>query len=155
MLDKQSQADDGVRQSELEVSGGENSRLVALAGTKKRNRMTLFNSSDGVSLQLRVKGHEQRQQKVDQYCGKCWTNREGWRGRRTTFKCSLCYVHLCVRTYSGLRKSFWDIWHSSQVLEARRQGYRLQYPLLSRFERTWASSRNQSTKTDAVPARRP
>jgi hypothetical protein len=66
LLDKQSEADSGVRQSELEVSGGEKSRMVEVAGTKKRNRMVWFNSVDGASLRLRVRGHEQRQQKFDQ-----------------------------------------------------------------------------------------
>jgi hypothetical protein len=86
LLDKQSDADVGVRQSELELSGSEKTRLVELAGMKKRNRIVWFNSADGVSLRLRVRGHEQRLQKVDQYCGLCRTNKEVWRGRRTTFK---------------------------------------------------------------------
>ena len=45
--------------------------------------------------------------------------------------------------------------HLSYLEPGKRRGYHLQYTLLSRFEGTWASSRNQSTKTDAVPARRP
>lgn len=95
-------------------------RLRILAVNQKRNRMLFFNNPDGLTLRLCARRHEQRQQKKERYCSLCGVNTEGHRGRRSTFKCSLCAVHLCVRTYTGLQKSCWDAWHSLHRLSPRR-----------------------------------
>ena len=79
--------------------------------------------------------HTQKQVRDHLYCSLCGINRKtqvsgvnnavtspttpSFRGHRSSFKCNLCHVHLCVRTYPGLRKSCWELWHSKVSLEAR------------------------------------
>lgn len=94
-------------------------RLCDLAKHRKRNRLTFFNNEDGTKLRLGVNGHDLKQAKVS-WCALCGLNKESYRGRRSTYTCSRCHVHLCVRTYAGLRKSCWGVWHTAKVLKARR-----------------------------------
>lgn len=102
------------------VGDAEASRLSRMAAKRLRKRFAFFNSEDGRTLRLCVPRHEQQQQGKDLYCALCGGHKEGWRGRKTTFKCSLCNVHLCVRTFAGLRKSCWDIWHTKREVQLRR-----------------------------------
>lgn len=99
--------------------------LVTLAAGRKRRRLEFFNSDRGVTLRLNVPGHTPRQGKY-QYCALCGQHRDlkgsngkVWRGHRTTYSCQLCSVNLCVRVYSGLRKSCWSVWHSTKELSLR------------------------------------
>ncbi len=87
----------GLNQETDAVGFEERQRLTCLAISRKRQRIVFLNSDDGVRLRLLVRGHEQRQQKRDQYCVSCGGNNDGWRGRRSTFKCSICGTHFCVR----------------------------------------------------------
>lgn len=107
------------RLDESVVSRTEMVHLKALAANRKRKRLVFFNSENGVKLRLAVRGHEQRQQVKVKYCVLCGNNTGAWRGHRSSFKCSHCDVHLCVRTYPGLRKSCWDVFHSCKTLHAR------------------------------------
>ena len=114
-----------------EVTAEESVHLRALAVTRKKKRLVFFNGTDGARLRLQVRGHEQKQQREAKYCCLCGNNTGAWRGHRTTFKCSYCDVHLRVRTYRGLRKSCWDVWHSAKDLQPRKTGR----PLKSRLEK--------------------
>ena len=104
-----------------EVSPAEVIRLRALALGRKKKRLWFFNGPDGSKLRVSVRGHEVRQQREHRYCALCGGNGSdtGWRGHRSTFKCSHCDVHLCIRTYPGLRKSCWDVWHTARKLTPR------------------------------------
>ena len=115
----------------MEVTADEIVHLRALAVSRKKKRIPFFNGSEGARLRLQVRGHEQKQQAQAKYCSLCGNNTDGWRGHRTTFKCSHCDVHLCVRTYPGLRKSCWDVWHSTKELKPRKT----QRPFAARLER--------------------
>jgi hypothetical protein len=113
-----------VAQPQTRLSSDETLRLNALAVQRKRKRIEFFNGSDGTALRLDVENHEQKQQKEQKYCALCGnhpTPEMGeYRGRRSSFKCSRCDVHLCIRIYPGLRKSFWSVWHSSKDLQPRK-----------------------------------
>jgi hypothetical protein len=110
-------------------------RLSAQASLRKRRRLDFFNDDDGKRLRLAKVPHLQNQTATPQYCALCGCNNthpgsqsadesrdnaRQYRGRRSTFKCSLCHVHLCVRTYPGLRKSCWDLFHSARMLTTRQ-----------------------------------
>lgn len=69
-------------------------------------------------MRLAVRGHTPKQGIVH-YCTLCGQHRGKNRGHRTTYSCLLCGVPLCMRTYPGLRKSCWAIWHSAKVLQPR------------------------------------
>jgi hypothetical protein len=99
----------------------EQSRLRAAATFRKRYRIPFFNSEDGVKLRLLVTGHDTRHVDSERHCALCGNNSatNGWRGHRTSFKCSICDVHLCVRLHQGYRKNCWTIWHSQRRLELR------------------------------------
>lgn len=77
-----------------------------------------------MNLRLNVYSHVPKQRDYH-YCVLCGQHKKrndisnSWRGHRTTFSCNLCHVPLCVRKYSGLRKSCWEIWHSVQELRVR------------------------------------
>ena len=106
-----------------EVSPDEVVRLRTLALRRKKKRLWFFNGMDGIRLRTHVRGHEMRQQREHRYCALCGltgaSSNTGWRGHRSTFKCSHCDVHLCVRTYPGFRKSCWDVWHTAKKLTPR------------------------------------
>lgn len=111
--------DTGTSETE-ELSSVEDIRLRAVALKRKRSRIQFFNSSDGKSLRLKAGNHEEKHQGKALYCCLCDNNHNSsnvlFRGHRSTYMCSLCNVHLCVRTYPGLRKSCWDMWHSCREL---------------------------------------
>lgn len=105
------------------VVGSEAHRLKLLAKSWKRNRLRLFNSTDGTKLRLHVPEHYQKQVRVVQWCSLCGMNvqtHNRFRGHRSAFKCTVCAVHLCVRTHDGFRRSCWDIWHSTKRLQPRQ-----------------------------------
>jgi hypothetical protein len=98
-------------------------RRARQAKQRKRNLFELFNTEDGLNLRLRVSAHEKTQLRETKYCALCVNNSrpEGneFRGHRSSFKCSKCDVHMCVRVYAGLFKSYWSLWHTTRDLEAR------------------------------------
>ena len=81
----------------------------------------MINSVDA-KLRLKVTGHRQQQMSKEKWCGLCGMNtgETDYRGHRSMFKCTTCGLHLCVRTYSGMRRSCWDIWHLTKRLEPRK-----------------------------------
>jgi hypothetical protein len=107
-------------------------RLSARALSRKRRRMQYFNDDEGRSPRLSSIPHIPNQTSIPLYCALCGGNKmpqshdpttnksstetPNFRGCRSTFKCSLCQVHLCVRTYPGLRKSCWDLFYSNRQL---------------------------------------
>jgi transposase-like protein len=99
------------------VSNAELTRLHGIAKRRVRKRILFFNTEDGLRLRLMATTHQQKQTPLSMYCALCGNNADtegnsrSFRGHRFSFKCSLCEVHLCVRTYTGLRKSCWDMWH--------------------------------------------
>ena len=117
------------------MSGAVTSRLSSLGKSRKRKRLLFFNEEDGINLRIRSSPHRQKQVKEHLYCALCGINRKHssapethagpvqalptFRGHRTSFKCDLCHVHLCIRIYPGLRKSCWELWHSKAQLEPR------------------------------------
>lgn len=92
-------------QGQVQVTVAEANSLRRLAELRKRNRLPLFNHGDGALLPLSISGHHQQQTSTDKYCALCGMHTVGWRGRRTTFMCSLCNVNVCVCVYAGLRRS--------------------------------------------------
>jgi hypothetical protein len=85
-------------------------RLRNLAKNTKRRRLSFFNTQDGKRLRLDVPQHEQIQQQKSQWCALCSINRAdntAWRGHRSKYRCSICDVHLFLRTYTGFRKNCW------------------------------------------------
>ena len=103
------------------ITEKEAAKLREQARSRKNRRLLFFNDENGSRLRLVVRGHEQRQQKSERYCALCGNNQNAeWRGHRSLFMCSDCDVHLCIRTYSGCRKSFWDVWHSAKSLKPRQ-----------------------------------
>ena len=102
-----------------EVSSSEVAVLRAKASAGKKKRISFFNSQEGSILRLEVRGHEQRQQSRERYCALRGNNTGGWRGHKSTFQCSHCDFHLCVRVYPGFRKKCWDVCHSVQFLKRR------------------------------------
>jgi transposase-like protein len=113
-----------VAQPQTRLSSDETLRLNALAVQRKRKRIEFLTGSDGTALRLDVENHEQKQQKEQKYCALCGNHptpeRGEYRGRRSSFKCSRCDVHLCIRIYPGLRKSCLSVWHSSKDLQPRK-----------------------------------
>jgi hypothetical protein len=117
------------------ISNVDLARLSARALSRKRRRMQYFNDDEGRILRLSSIPHIPNQTSNPLYCALCGCSKTqqahdtapnnssakkpSFRGRRSTFKCSLCHVHLCVRTYPGLRKSCWDLFHSNRQLIPR------------------------------------
>lgn len=100
-----------------EVTGEENARLVALAHRRRGQRLRFFNTPDGVKLRLHVHPHNQRQLPGSKrYCAFCGSTAAR---RRSTFKCTVCDQHLCIRASPGQRKSCWSIWHEAVKLKPR------------------------------------
>jgi hypothetical protein len=97
------------------------SRLCDAARSRKRYRIPFFNTEDGVKLRLTIYGHETKHMGSKQHCALCGNNSAtaGWRGHRSSFQCSMCSVHLCVRLHHGFRKNCWTIWHTQRRLELR------------------------------------
>lgn len=59
---------------DVENIGEEAAQLTALAVQRKRNRLSFFNSSDGMKLRLRVSGHRQKQMRNERWCALCGMN---------------------------------------------------------------------------------
>lgn len=107
----------------LTVSREEGRRLKETAKMRKRHRLNVFNCPAGMKLRLLVERYEQKQQEGGKWCaisGCASTAKNAFRGHRSNFQCSHCHVHLCVRTYSGTRRSCWDIWHSTKRIKYRK-----------------------------------
>lgn len=77
------------------VDNYETLRLTVVARKKKRNRVSFFNFSDGVTLRLKVHLHVQSFIKELKHCVICGCREKH---RRTKFMCVTCHAHLCVRT---------------------------------------------------------
>jgi hypothetical protein len=103
------------------VTDEEASRLIAAARSRKRYRIPFFNTEDGIKLRLVVAGHETKHIESERHCALCGNNSTtgGWRGHRSSFLCSTCNVHLCVRLHQGFRKNCWTIWHTHRRIELR------------------------------------
>ena len=117
------QSDQGVEESSaVVVNDSEITQLCELARKRKRNRLAFFNSVEEVRLPLHVHGHCQNQMLEEQWCALCSMNVKNgssYRGHRSSFKCTQCETHLCVKTYHGMRRSYWDMWHAKKRLEQR------------------------------------
>jgi hypothetical protein len=103
------------------VTDEEASRLIAAARSRKRYRIPFFNTEDGIKLRLVVAGHETKHIESERHCALCGNNSTtgGRRGHRSSFLCSTCNVHLCVRLHQGFRKNCWTIWHTHRRIELR------------------------------------
>ena len=117
------QSDQSVEESPaVVVNDSEITQLCELARKRKRNRLAFFNSVEGVRLRLHVHGHSQKQMLAEHWCALCRMNVKNgssYRGHRSSFKCTQCETHLCVRKYHGMRRSCWDMWHANKRLEQR------------------------------------
>lgn len=109
-----------VQNEAVRVGKVDQDRLRTFAKVRPKHRIKFFNSADGVALRFNSTPHEPIQQKCLQYCALCGQNRTGFRGHRSSFKCRLCSVHLCIRQYSGVDNSCWSAWHSCTKLEVRQ-----------------------------------
>jgi hypothetical protein len=112
-------------------------RLSEQARRRKRNRLEFFNTEDGRALRLSLtQRHEQLHESKPHWCVLCGQNfvtadrnptsmdagvdrGELHIGHRSSFKCTLCDVHLCVRVFTGSRKSCWNLWHSQRQVMPR------------------------------------
>eukprot|EP00474_Spongospora_subterranea_P005120 CRZ05578.1 hypothetical protein [Spongospora subterranea] len=111
-------------QSEEITDDAEVRRLRSLARGKQRSRLNWFNSSDGKRLRVNIPHHSQRQILPQKRCCLCG-NTPGCKRHQSSYKCTFCDVHLCIKVRPPGRKSCWQIWHTKAVLEARGYGERL------------------------------
>jgi hypothetical protein len=117
------------------ISNVDIARLSARALSRKRRLKQYFNEDERRILRLSSIPHIPNQTYNPLYCALCGCSKTqqahdtapnnssaekpNFRGRRSTFKCSLCHVHLCVRMYPGLRKSCWELFHFNRQLIPR------------------------------------
>jgi hypothetical protein len=98
---------------------GEETRLREIAHRRKRKQIEFFNTESGRSLRLCSSTHEQRHSEKAQWCAICGKQNSDSVGHRSKFWCTVCTVHLCVRTYSGTHRSCWSMWHSQRAIKLR------------------------------------
>jgi hypothetical protein len=103
----------------VELSEGEETRLREIAHRRKRKRIEFFSTESGRSLRLCSSKHEQRHSEKALWCALCGKQASDSVGHRSKFWCTVCTVHLCVRTYSGTRRSCWSMWHSQRTIKLR------------------------------------
>ena len=95
-------------------------RLIRKAKQRYRYRLKFFNGGDGVTLRLKLKGHDHHSTEV-RYCALCGGNNQSRsRGHRSKTMCNLCLVNLCVKVRTGFRRSCWDVWHTITHLKTRQ-----------------------------------
>ena len=99
-----------------EVNSEDATQLRNLALNRRSNRLIFSMLLTVCVLGYQFKGMSQNSSPKLLYCALCGQNAGGWRGHRSSYKCNLCNVHLCMRVYRGLRKSFWSVWHSATEL---------------------------------------
>lgn len=90
------------------ISKEEIKHLVLNANNRKNKRLSFFNSTDGCTLRMAVQGHEPLLYK-SLYCSLCGQHQGTRRGHRSSYKCTLYGVNVCLRVYPGLRKTFWGL----------------------------------------------
>lgn len=97
-----------------DVDNAEERRLRALAMNKKRHRVSVFCSEDGLMIRLRFKQHLQIYKTKSTHCALCgpFSGR-----RRSNFMCYICKIHLCVRIHKNNRKKCWTKWQETKHLE--------------------------------------
>lgn len=81
---------------------------------RKRRMMLFFNSSDKVKARLSISGHVPKQSEM-MYWIICGQHKGKWWGHRSSYYCPICNVQLCIRAYSGQKKSCWSLWYSCKV----------------------------------------
>lgn len=105
-----------------EIGAQEATDLIRMAASRKKKRLHFFNSANGIKLRMQVRDHFILTSAIPKDCILCGNDSgpaAAWRGHRTRKKCSKCCAHLCVDVYAGLRKTCWDVWHSSKLLVKR------------------------------------
>lgn len=100
--------------TEIRTSTPEGSRLVQLVHVKRRNRVSFFNTPDGVAIRLQLQPHLLRQNNTNKHCELCGS---GTAQSRSKFMCGTCQVHLSTRTLRSNRNSCWAKWHETKLLE--------------------------------------
>lgn len=89
-------------------------RKRAIAKQKKRNRVSFFNTPDGVSILLGIQKHPQRDTKRNKHCVLCGS---GSKRRTSNYMWATYNVHPYVCIGTGNRKSCWFKWHELQRIE--------------------------------------
>eukprot|EP00474_Spongospora_subterranea_P005117 CRZ05575.1 hypothetical protein [Spongospora subterranea] len=111
-------------QSEEITDDAEVRRLRSLARGKQRSRLNWFNSSDGKRLRsamlnlcpitveplskVNIPNHSHRQILPQKRCCLCG-NTPGFKRHQSSYKCTFCDLHLCIKVRPPGRKSCWQI----------------------------------------------
>lgn len=110
--------------SEMEVG-----QLTEEAKARKRNRLSFFNTDRMRTLRLSANGHFPEELKTMQWCVLCGGKKDGYRGKKASYRCAACAKPLCTRTpykkRGGREKSCWVIWHSTHPLKIRTYNHPL------------------------------
>lgn len=86
---------------------------------RKRYRIKSFNSSpDGVRIRLQILHHIVQLKAPPHWCEICGGKWHiGRRGRKTSHRCDVCDVLLCVSLDTDVPVNCWELWHKESVLE--------------------------------------
>lgn len=104
-------------------------KLTEEAKARKRNRLSFFNSQRMRILRLSANGHLPEELKTMQWCVLCGGKKDGYRGKKASYRCAACAKPLCTRTpykkQGGNEKSCWVIWHTTDLLKNRTYNHPL------------------------------